>query len=738
MLTRLLYRAMLGSRHLLPSLRSQSFGSHFRHAAIDRIYVINLDRQDERWRRMQHELGRARDQLGLPLTRITRRFSAVDARYCNEAQHRGRIVTRYSLAEQLFVDPRELPEGRVDPERQSVEMTQQEVAVGLSHIGVWELVAAGAPQYTLLLEDDVFFRLGFARDLDRAWADAMCQRSGTAFDLLYLSYQEARGGATKHPVSDHLFEPRRGLWYLSGYVLSQSGAQKLLDLLPVRGPVDLWINHQFQSLDVLATTTSVIDQRRDVDSTNDYSILPVLSKVGILTSEKPQLFKGRNLPTPVIAFGEHGSGLTSLAMALAMLGYRCCSDIEELPTGEHLRLFDKKQDRLFDAYVNVGSFGADDYLQLAQLYRDIRFITTVNGTLGGYGDDGNDAKRIWNEEEADGLKTRASLPRLLIDELRCISSKVCVLPNQHPDKWELLRTFLGCDYPSDPYPECTDQGRRKLRSRAQRRQGDRSCRRLMADPSPWIIRSEDWQGIPLLESRSRSRPHNATVGGHVKHFGKLDPGLWTVRDDTFPSNLALFRPENLTIDSDNIAHLTLRKQCTPVRDYTAACISTINRYLYGRFCVEVRPSAVSGSITGVFLHRNRPRQEIDIEFLGKDPTKMLVNVYYNPGTEGAKMEYGYRGTPAVVELGFDATADFHRYEIEWKATSIRWWVDGEVVHERVPWNPTPVPHLPMQFYVNIWHSRSEELAGKLASDELPAVARLRWIEFSAAQGQETR
>jgi len=29
---------------------------------------------------------------------------------------------------------------------------------------------------------------------------------------------------------------------------------------------------------------------------------------------------------------------------------------------------------------------------------------------------------------------------------------------------------------------------------------------------------------------------------------------------------------------------------------------------------------------------------------------MLVNVYFNPGADGALMEYGYRGTPAVVAL----------------------------------------------------------------------------------------
>jgi len=96
------------------------------------------------------------------------------------------------------------------------------------------------------------------------------------------------------------------------------------------------------------------------------------------------------------------------------------------------------------------------------------------------------------------------------------------------------------------------------------------------------------------------------------------------------------------------------------------------------------------------------------------------------------MEYGYRGTPALIDLGFDAYANFHRYEIEWCSTSIRWRVDGRLVYERVNWDPTPIPHLPMQFNVNLWHSRSKESAGTLAHSELPAHAELRAVDVHRA------
>ena len=74
-------------------------------------------------------------------------------------------------------------------------MTPQEVAVALSHIAVWRLIAAGDVAYTLVLEDDAFFRRGFARQMDAAWA-ALLQQSDPSrpADILYLSYAEARTG----------------------------------------------------------------------------------------------------------------------------------------------------------------------------------------------------------------------------------------------------------------------------------------------------------------------------------------------------------------------------------------------------------------------------------------------------------------------------------------------------------------------------------------------------------------
>ena len=132
-------------------------------------------------------------------------------------------------------------------------------------------------------------------------------------------------------------------------------------------------------------------------------------------------------------------------------------------------------------------------------------------------------------------------------------------------------------------------------------------------------------------------------------------------------------------------------------------------------------------MTGFFLHRELPRQEIDVELLGSRPNKMLANVYFNPGDEGTALAFGYRGTPCEIDLGFDATEDFHTYVIEWTPTEIQWLVDGRIVHARSSWDPTPIPHLAMRLHANLWSPRSEELAGQLKDRDLPACTTFRRI-----------
>jgi len=714
LISRLVYRVLLGMRWIGPKPVCRSFGNstNARCDVISRICVINLDRQVPRWQQIQRELRMVCDKKKQPLVKLSDRFSAVDARRFTGKPSHPDLEATYTLSDQLYVEPNPLLATNGTSEDREVEMTRQEIAVAMSHIEVWKQIASSDHSYTLVLEDDVFFCRGFAGFVDQAWTELVQSYGPTnAFDIFYLSHKESKSGVEKHDVSKLLFRPIRGLWYLSGYVLSSKGAKALISLLPVRGPVDLWMNLQFGKLDVFATSKSIIDQRDDGGSDNAYSILPVLSSVGVLSDVNPSVFAGQRLPKPVFVVGKPRCGLTSLAMTLSMLGYRCCSDVAKLPPAEHDYLFSNDKRRLFDAYCNVGSLSSNRLVELAALYKDARFIIATDNAV-----DAGDTVRA-----------------LGYASLSSITNKLLVLNTFEDRKWDCLAKFLGCNIPICDFPVLDDREQRRIVNEVDFTGDTNRLHQLLleADESPWNIPMRgDWHGIRAENTNGRKCRDDDSFKID-EDFRYLDETRWRLLTETFPSNLALFAPKNFTPQTELSAKLTLQKESVGVREFTSASIASRQSFRYGRFSVELRPVAVPGVVTGVFLHRNSPRQEIDIEFLGNDTSKLLANVYYNPGTEGSRFDYGYRGSPVLIDLGFDASKMVHSYAMEWTDTSIRWLVDDRLVHERVNWYPTPIPHLPMQFYLNLWPTKSEELAGKLHEAALPTFCEIKSVHIKS-------
>jgi GR25 family glycosyltransferase involved in LPS biosynthesis len=702
-----LHSLVLRCRVHLP--RKQCFAfvppTNAHEAGISQIYVINLDRQPGRWTDVLRELACILDTSGTPLSDRASRFSANDAQTTpHDLEGLSDIDPHYSLSDQLYVEPQPhaLPD-EFDLVR-PIRMSQAEVAIAHSHIRVWKTIAQSAAPYALVLEDDVWFTRDFSRVLDQAWREMKEADSvDPSFDVLYVSYAEARHGAPKELLSKNVFRPERGLWFLSGYVLSRKGAQALLRLLPCRGPIDLWINHKFDAIDVRALRRPVVNQRADLLSTNSYSVLPALSTIGVLDYSTTALFHQRPTHYPVFAFGPPDSGLSSLAMAISMLGYCCCSDLDQIPEWEFQRLIAGHAPPIFNAYVNVGSL-RPHLRPLMLRYPHAKYIVTES-------------------EEALDNDDNALTKALAGADLLHLNHK-------EANPWRALCEHLRLPPPAAPYPVVQEIGQRKTRGTAVGPPVIRPVKQLRHDRSPWIVEPHGgWEGISA-SALARPGPGVSLVN-FADDLADVQSARWTLRNDTFPGNLGLFRPANVSAQSGGGLALTVRQEPLGVRNFSAAAISSQDSFLYGRFEATLQATNVSGLVTGFFLYRASPRQEIDIEITGNRPTRLLVNVFYNPGSEGAKFDYGYRGTPVAIPLGFDSSKAPHRFAIEWDPCEIRWFVDGALVHRRAVWNPTPIPHLPMKLHVNTWPTRSRDLAGRLSVRALPGSAFVRDIAVKA-------
>lgn len=670
---------------------------------IEAVMVINLDRQLGRWHCVKRELGRFRTGDGAPLMSIVKRFSAIDARDGRAVAATVDVDPNYRIGDQLFVQPDPRLSACFDVD-EPVRMTPQETAVARSHIEVWKTIARGPHKYVLVLEDDVWFRRGAATSINRGWQAALKCCRGDGPQLLYLSYADAGGTAERADVCDALFRPVRGLWFLSGYVLSREGAAVLLRAMPVVGPVDMWINYYFNELDALALSSPAILQRPDGASDNSYSVLPYLARAGIVDAGSGAMSPRRTRVGPLVAWSSGGER-ESLAMALSMLGLR-------------VRAFDGQEDQIQEPYLHQ-LFGTFDALIDPPLTNDALASILVS----------NEIKLI---VETDVARRSSIDPKLLPSSRTAIlmQSKLAGRP------WEPLCTLLGLAEPTDAFPVGAQRGLRLFRDDRSRSVGcfepARRTKSTLLDESPWVLPpAADW--LPLTPA-ARPLPNSARS---IVHAPMTSASL-EIRSvaETFPGNLAVFTHDSITYD-DCGASIKISEKVSGHRPYQSGALASKQLFHHGRFEAEIRAAPGAGFVTGFFLHRDAPRQEIDVELAGNDPRRMLINVYFNPGDDGAAMGFGYRGTPCYIDLEFDSTSDFHLYAIDWHPGRVTWSVDGMIVHERVGWDPTPLPHLPMRLHANLWAPGSEKLAGRVNKANLPSTAIFRNISVSETPYNQT-
>ncbi len=230
---------------------------------INSVIVIHMRHRYDRFRQIKRELSRLRLNRKT-LWSKTKFMEAVDGKNVHNSSEENHIYEyNYLVDDTIF-------------------SSDEEHGVALSHINVWKHIVDNKIQTTLILEDDVYFNFDFLKKISETF-----HQLPHDFDMLYLSYlpndREIFDSRFKvlenfpdfqyEEYSKDLLSVKVGLWWLSGYVLTYEGAKKLLEKLPAFGPIDLWINYQFENMNVFAVKNTIIDQRPNTGSDNYYSAI---------------------------------------------------------------------------------------------------------------------------------------------------------------------------------------------------------------------------------------------------------------------------------------------------------------------------------------------------------------------------------------------------------------------------------------------------------------------------------
>ena len=178
--------------------------------------------------------------------------------------------------------------------------------------------------------------------------------------------------------------------------------------------------------------------------------------------------------------------------------------------------------------------------------------------------------------------------------------------------------------------------------------------------------------------------------------------------------------------ADHMLIMTLAAPGGKLRVYGCPEIHTQQVTGYGRYEVRMRTAAGGGLNTAFFTYTGPPlgvpaHDEIDFEFLGKTPRAVEVTQW--AGTR--------KGTPVDIDLGFDASAGFHDYVFDWTKNSVRWYVDGKLVHSSAPGDP--MPSHPGDLYLSLWAGAPEkdDWLGHFTYTK-PVTAAVAWVKFTPA------
>jgi beta-glucanase (GH16 family) len=157
-----------------------------------------------------------------------------------------------------------------------------------------------------------------------------------------------------------------------------------------------------------------------------------------------------------------------------------------------------------------------------------------------------------------------------------------------------------------------------------------------------------------------------------------------------------FLPDHVNF-SGGIMNIRLDNYSSFGKPYSSGEYRTNSTFGYGTFETNMKATKASGIVSSFFLYTGSPWDEIDVEFLGKNTTQVQFNYFVN----------GVGGHEKIINLGFDASAGYHKYAIEYGNGYINWYVDGvwkwgvNNTGLNAPAGAA-MPSHPMQIMMNLW------------------------------------
>lgn len=210
------------------------------------------------------------------------------------------------------------------------------------------------------------------------------------------------------------------------------------------------------------------------------------------------------------------------------------------------------------------------------------------------------------------------------------------------------------------------------------------------------------------------------------------------------SDWAAGQTSNMNWEADNVrrtstgaVELVLDKSAAGAsRPYAGGEIQSDATATTGTFAWKAKaPVMQSGAVFGMFSYRadwqKQPWVEFDFEFVGKDTTKVQLNIHMENAAGQHVSLAEKKGAPVIVDLGFDAAQGTHEYKVVVGTQSATFLVDGKVVGVYGAADmPQGVWQIgPMKSYVDLWCAQGlDSWTGTWAGGSTPLVGSVGGVE----------
>jgi endo-1,3-1,4-beta-glycanase ExoK len=210
---------------------------------------------------------------------------------------------------------------------------------------------------------------------------------------------------------------------------------------------------------------------------------------------------------------------------------------------------------------------------------------------------------------------------------------------------------------------------------------------------------------------------------------------------SWDTNLAQFSAANVRVENGIAALQLTPEPSDAIKPFRGVEMRSIQTLTYGRVEARAKLAKGSGVVSSlVLIYTPWPADdwnELDIEYLGRYADRAQFNsmVYLGPPTTPPVMQsVTPTQYPQLAPLGFDPSADFHVYAMDWTPSQARFSVDAQVVHT---WD-TEIERLklPMNILLTVWVSSATDWAGPIDASTAPVAAEYDWLKVYRYTGAE--